>query len=269
MKKIFLAALTMTIILLAAGIALYKSTPVQASVYLRAQTKGARPVSEAETPAPFRVINDLTGRFSVLLSAPGWVYVREESVYESDLNNYGILPDGSIIPLKQVIETWAHIDEQGRSFEGVTVMSDANGQVIQVSTYKDNTAVNLSTGETFMHTPEAIGLMDYGLNADIAAFIAANNQQPAFSRDDAQKIVTVAWQETYQEPLNIVEFKLPVQSLRTVAVLDDISGQIISIDKIATFTDGSERTISRLLVTMKFDEEPPQDVIKYLEGDKP
>ncbi len=269
MKKILLATFTVLIILLAAGIALVRSTTVQANDFLRAQTKETRPIPESDSPAPSQIINNLTGQFSVLLSSPGWIYVREESVYESDLNNYGVLPDGSIIPLKQIIETWAHIDEKGQSFEGVTIMSDANGQVVQVSIYKDNTSVNLSTGETFVHAPESMGLMDYGLNADIAAFMASTNQQPEFSKDDTQKTVTVSWQETYKEPLNIVEFKLPVQSLRTVAVLDAISGQIITIEKIATFTDGSERTISRLVVTFKFDQKPPQDVINYLEGEKP
>jgi hypothetical protein len=58
---------------------------------------------------PSNVISGFVNKSSKTINQPGWVHVVETTTYDIDQENNGVLPDGTVIPLSYINDSWFHI----------------------------------------------------------------------------------------------------------------------------------------------------------------
>lgn len=205
-------------------------------------------------------------RQSEVLKGAGWIYVIE--VHQRNKETAGSLSMGQQIPINYVLETWYHLDGQGKVLELITLMKNENNEIVQVSVYGKGIWQNLTVGEKWQGDPPTLNL-DYGFSKDIAS---ASSWGSTLNREEnklsnGKSTLAFSINDEFDQPIKIEGYENLIVSGETRAQFDPQSGALISLDRILVDENGVQHFAEQMRIQAfeKIDL-PPEDVLKYLEG---
>ena len=216
--------------------------------------------------SPTDLISLLTKKAEAIAKMPGWLHVSENIVYDIDKENTGVLPNGTVVPLEQISETWYHVNEQGKVYQYVNTSTTTDGQTIQVSVFLDNVILNLTTNIVVAMNPYSLGALDYRFSSEMQDYMTRTGKTPSLmSTDvDGRQAAIFTIEEALDSPTTTENYTEPVYGLRTVAYFDMDNGLLYRLERYRIFKDGSERTFYRTDITVEPDATPPQDILDYI-----
>jgi hypothetical protein len=220
---------------------------------------------------PTDVISDLVNKSAKTINQPGWVHVQETTVYDIDQENNGILPDGKIVPLSYVNDSWYHINSNGLVDQSLSAMKSDTGEILQTTIFTNNSLWSSSANQDTPQGPYYLGSLDYNFAADVQDVLSRLSTQPEFvnSKDSADSgISTFVVNEKYDTPLLTVDYKIPVYSVSTIASFDNTTGFLVELKRVMKFEDGSERAYFHIVLKIETGTEPPKDVLTLIEERK-
>jgi hypothetical protein len=208
----------------------------------------------------------LTKKAEAIAKTPGWLHVTENIVYDIDKENTGVLPNGTVLPLEQISETWYHVNEQGKVYQYVNTSTTTEGQTIQVSVFMDNVIVNLTTNYVVAMNPYSLGALDYRFSNEMQDYMTRIGKTPALriTDVDGRQAAIFTIEETLDPPTTTDNYTEPVHGVRTVAYFDMDTGLLFQLERYRIFKDGSERTYYRTDITVEPNATPPQDILDYM-----
>ena len=128
-----------------------------------------------------------------------WIHIKEERIFDIDVPNNGVLPNGEVIPLHQVNDIWYYVNAAGRITTTITIMHDEKGHVVQVGLCKDGVSWNSATKQKDSCEPTPLSL-DGGFQQEVqwltskGAFIE-KEEKVALSRNNKVGYRVVLTQE--------------------------------------------------------------------------
>lgn len=228
---------------------------------------------------PVDKVRLLVENASRIINQPGWVYLKTIQVSDTDLENFGVLPDGSVIPESYVMENWFHINEDGLVYEMIGMMKTLEGEIVQISAAANsktwNSAFEGFEGEETPFFPKSLGGMDGRFLRNLEEQVEKFQQQPELVMEtvNGNLLVTVSYSQIQEWPQlkenyknwQIAQYKeLPISNTVT-AVFDAATGFNIKTESVLTFEDGSQRVLYSSKKYIETGIQPPAGMLKYLE----
>lgn len=166
-------------------------------------------------------------------------------------------PDGSTIPATTIHESWYTLNKQGMIENGLYLVKNQDGQILQQVVYQQNIAYNLTFPDIVPIKMEADtfgsqAYFDFNFLKDMRKSIdtdAFTNLEAKSIDMDGKPALQFALQWEYETPVAIAEFSALVQSVTTRLVFDIETGESNQIETIYHLTDGTETT-SLMTVTL-------------------
>jgi hypothetical protein len=253
---------------------------VSCSSYVKENTENTQPItssqsnenlSSAATQTPEAISNysvsDFINKSEKLINQPGWIHVQETTSYDIDQENNGVLPDGQVIPLSYITDTWYHINSDGLVEESVSIMKSNDGaKTLQTSIFTDNKSWSSSDNQEMPQKPYSLGALDHNFFADVQDISKRLSIQP--EQEVSENISTFAITEKLDQPLLTVDYKMPVYSISTFASFDSTTGLLVEIKRIMRFENGSERNYFHVTMKTETGIEPPKDILALIEQRK-
>lgn len=202
----------------------------------------------------------------VLKGGAEWIHVTELHQRNKDVT--GMLSTGQQIPANYVLDTWYHLDKQGKVFELINIMKAENNEIIQVSTYSKGVWQNLTVGEKWHGDSPTLNL-DYGFSSDIANAPAwgsiLNREENKLSNGRSALVFTI--KDVFDQPVKIEGYGKLIMSGETRAQFDSQSGALLSLDRVFVDENGDQFVAEQMeILAFEKIDLPPQDVLGYLEG---
>jgi len=221
--------------------------------------------------SPTDAISDFVNRSAKRINQPGWVHVQETTVYDIDQENNGVLPDGKVIPLSYINDSWYHINNDGLVDQSVSMMKSDTGETLQTTVFTNNVSWSSSANEDTAQGPYYLGSLDYHFAADVQDVLSRLSVQPEFvnAKDSIiSGISTFAVNEKLDPPLLTVDYKMPVYLVSTIANFENTTGFLTELNRVMKFEDGSERTYFHITLKIDTGIEPPKEIITLIEEGK-
>jgi hypothetical protein len=170
-----------------------------------------------------------------------------------------VYPDGSEIPATTVHESWYTLNEQGMKQDGVYLVKDLEGLIIQEVVYRDNIAYNLTFPEIApskmsidKFEPQALFDFDYVKNLRNAIDTGKYTTLKATSITDKNKSTTqFTITQEYQKPVQTVEVPAPIVSVSTTLNFDPETGASPKIETSYRLSDNKELTSSIEVIVLE------------------
>ena len=213
--------------------------------------------------SPYALFRTLSQTADGLLAAPGWVATLEEWEHDVDNESYGYLSDGSPQPRIYQRETWYHIDENGRVFESVSFVRDAEENILETSAFANGQFVpRAAPEEPFPQKPYRLHLNDQFLG-NLVANLRQGNGSASLAELDEQSVMLFRVDEyfTNNDP---ALYSQAILGDQVSAYLDLETGLLRALQTVARLEDGSQRTLEWMRLTVANDQEPPEAVIEVL-----
>jgi len=267
---------TVLLIALVVAFAYSKYSDVRASekniLPLDSSRLNAEEESEANQQAlPIDSISNLINKSAKTINQSGWVHVEETTVYDIDQENNGILPDGKMIPLSYINDSWYHINDEGLVDQSVSMMKSDTGEILQTTIFSNNVSWSSSANEDTAQGPFYLGALDYNFAADVQDILSRQSVQPEFVNEKESiksGISTFAVNEKLDPALLTVDYKMPVYSVSTFASFDNTTGFLTELNRVMKFEDGSERTYFHITLKIDTGLEPPKEIVTLIEERK-
>lgn len=221
-------------------------------------------VQELNAKAVQQVMQELKAK--TLLGA--WLHIHWTEVFDQDVPNNGVFPNGMAIPNQQINDTWYHVSDQGAVIESVSIMRTMDGKIVQMGVTSKGTSWNSATQEINSQLQLSIdqGLLDNNfLSNDLKWLeqfgnVATTGDLTLSNGDLGVEVVIGAKNDT---PVKTEAYEKPSVGSETRAVFDLSTGYLLSREVIFWFVDGSQRMFSQL--TQEITVAPPTDeVLDYL-----
>jgi hypothetical protein len=219
---------------------------------------------------PLEQLASLNEKASALTTQPGWIYIRSETVYDTDTENNGVLPNGMEIPLAQVSEEWYHINEAGLVDQSVSAMYNVDGETVQIDVVNNGVSWNSATDETTDWSPYAFGDTSGGL-ADLAQSALEETGQTlemVTEKVNGRNVSTFTLPYTLTPPLKFPDYDQTATEITTIVSLDNKTGLAVAYTQVMTLEDGSQRTFYHTDVEFQADATPPDEILALLEAHK-
>jgi hypothetical protein len=218
--------------------------------------------------SPTDLMTLLNKKATAITKKPGWLHVTETVVYDVDKENLGVLPNETVIPLEYKMETWYHINPQGKVYEYVQIQSTMDGDIVQVSVFVNQVIVNVITNYALQMPPYALGQLDYRFSNEMADFMSRTGKNPKLkiATRDGHNAAIFTLEETLSEPITTDNYNDQVYGTRTIAYYDTENGLLFRLERIRIFKNGPERTFYRTDITVEQNATPPDDILDYLKG---
>ena len=168
-----------------------------------------------------------------------------------------VYPDGSTIPATTIHESWYTLNQQGMIENGLYLVKNQDGQILQQVVYKQNMAYNLTFPDIapVKMTADIFGSQAY-FDFDFLKDMRKSIDTDAFTNLEAKTIdiagkpaLQFALQWEYETPVTFIELSEPAQSVTTRLAFDIETGASNQIATTYHLTDGTETT-SSLIVTL-------------------
>lgn len=212
-----------------------------------------------------QAIQNLVAQWSgTVRQGSGWLYMVTHHMRDKD--RVSSLPNGQVIPLNYLSETWYHLNDQGQAVEVIAFMRSEDGEPVQISTFRGNIWRNLTIGEKWGGEPFTPRL-DLGFSADAA-------QAHGWGSTLSQQTVTLAgrtalrftMRDEFGSPLLMEGYTQPVISAERRAYFDTRSGALLLLERVLVTADGKERVVERVdPITIEYGAEPPAEVLAFLQ----
>lgn len=208
----------------------------------------------------------LAKRQSEVLQGAEWIHVVE--LHQRNKETAGSLSTGQPIPLNYILETWYHLNGEGKVFEFVNMMKSETNEIVQVSIYANAIWQNLTVGETWQGDPPTLNL-DYGFSNDLAmspSWGSTVNREENMLSDGTSALV-FSIRDEFDQPTKIEGYEKLIIRGETRVHFDAQSGALLSWDRIFVDENGEQFYSEQMKVqTFEKSDPPPNDVLKYLEG---
>jgi hypothetical protein len=211
-----------------------------------------------------QAIQTLVAQWSdTVLQGSGWLHMVTHHMRDKD--RVSSLPNGQVIPLDYLSETWYHLNDQ-EAVEVIAFMRSEDGEPVQISTFRGNIWRNLTIGEKWGGEPFTPRL-DLGFSADAA-------QAHGWGSALSQQTVTLAgrpalrftMRDEFGSPLLMEGYAQPVISAERRAYFDARSGALLLLERVLVTADGKERVVERVdPTTIEYGVEPPAEVLALLQ----
>jgi hypothetical protein len=197
---------------------------------------------------------------------PGWLHFiyREEHPFGG---NTGVMYNGEPLPNTYLQETWYRLDENRMVVEGVFLLKDEIGEIMQVTVFRDSAWHNLTTGETFpTDKAPSIQLDGHFAQKLETAYIEGGQLTQTETLFEGKSVVVFSYEKTFTPPLVLDNYPEPVQQVRGNAYVDPINGAVLVLERIFWNTRGQELVALRtLLIKIETNVNLPGEILKYLE----
>ncbi len=168
-----------------------------------------------------------------------------------------VYPDSAPIPATTIHESWYTLNQQGMIENGLYLVKNQDGQILQQVVYRQNVAYNLTFPDItpVKMTTDSFGSQPY-FDFDFLKDMRKSIDTDAFTNLEAKTIdiagkpaLQFALQWEYETPVNFIEFLEPAQSVTTRLAFDIETGASNHIETTYHLIDGTEIT-SSLIVTL-------------------
>lgn len=202
-----------------------------------------------------------------ITNQPGWIHVKDTVIGDSDQENNGVLPDGTVIPKSYTDESWFHINTGGLVFESLTTMFTLDGKKVQTSILHDNNYWNTATDKSTPQSPYSLGSFSGDFSSILNNYISRTNKSPLINTIDmnGRSVILFSIDDPQKVPLTPPDFKQPVTSVKTNAYFDNDTGFMIQRDEIMTLTDGTVRTLYTVTTDVEIGSRPPEKIISQIQ----
>jgi hypothetical protein len=215
---------------------------------------------------PQKKLAALTAKARLYINQPGWVHVNEKIVYDTDSQDRGTLMNGTVVPLIQTIDIWYHINSEKRVYEYVWIMTDQNGDTVDVGVFRNNYLFDLMNNTSSPQNPYPLSL-DYQFEDEMNSFISRNGRPLVETADVNGKTAAVfTLDETLAAPKTTTDFTQPFISAGTAASFDTDTGLLLRLVRTVTLADGTKRTFYTDDLTIEMGVQPTQEVQNYVNG---
>jgi hypothetical protein len=195
-----------------------------------------------------------------------WIHVQQNIKYDNDLENLGVMPNGTAIPNAQINDTWYHVDDAGFVIEVVSIMRTSDGQIVQVGVCSNNTSWNSATNETSPYERFTLDGFDYGFLKKDLQWLEGSGHTATIANailPNGDKGIEVVIGAKYDEPEKTNDYNKPSIQAETRAVFDSTTGYLVSRVVTVWFFDGSQRVFSSMIQKVTF-ESPTDEVLNFL-----
>ncbi|GEM_PF-5262554 len=199
---------------------------------------------------------------------PGWlhtVYQEEHPAAEGPADTeYGIS-----IPPTFLFETWYQINASNQVVEGVSLMRDLSGQLIQVSVYRNKVWHNLTINENMtVDRPPSLRLDGRFLLHLEDAYSRGAQLSKTGVLVENQNLIRFTYREVYDTPL-VVRItdasSIPAQETSRSAYVDPTDGRVVVLETMFKTISGQELvTLRTILRTIENVSAPPAEILEYL-----
>jgi hypothetical protein len=213
------------------------------------------------------LLRELNVKGKKFFNQPGWVHVTEKIMYDTDKQDRGTLPSGTIIPLVQVVDIWYHINSSKLVYEYVWTMSSQSGEPIEVTVFLHNLLYNLTTNISNPLNPYTLSL-DYQFADELDYFISNSGNHPVVKTALVDGINTTVFtlDEKLSSPRTTTDYTQPINAIGTIASFDTETGLLLKLVRTVTLADGTRRIFYTDSIKIEKSVQPPQDVQDYVNG---
>lgn len=195
---------------------------------------------------------------------PGWlhfVYQEEHPEAQSSAEYNGIT-----IPATFVLDTWYQLDSSLSVVEGVTIMRDEAGQIVQVTVYRDRVWHNLTMQEDFSVEQSPSVRLDGRFLAQLEdSFTNGGKISQTSVASNGQELTLFQYEETFDPPIVLNDLAIPVKKGQRYAYFDPISGHLAMLETVFTTLNGKEIMTLRTSLQLIENINPPNEILAYLE----
>jgi hypothetical protein len=212
------------------------------------------------------LLKSLTAKARLTINQPGWVHVNEKIVYDTDKQDRGTLMNGASIPLKQTIDVWYHINDAKLVYEYVWIMTNQDGDTIDIGVYLHNNLFDLINNTSTPQDPYHLSL-DYQFEDEMSSFISRSGH-PVVTTDNVngRNATVFALSETLSAPKTTTDYNQPFVAAGSIAYFDSETGFLLRIVRTVTFADGTTRTFYTDNLSIELNVQPPTEVQNYVNG---
>ena len=210
----------------------------------------------------------LDNKAVAITKQPGWIYVKDMVIGDSDQENNGVLPDGTVIPKSYTNESWFHINSGGLVFESLTIMFTLDGKKVQTSILHDNNYWNTAIDKSTLQSPYSLGSFSGDFPSILNDYISRTNNSPLINTIamNGRSVILFSIEDPQKVPLTPPDFKQPVISVKTNAYFDSETGFMVQRDEIMTLTDGTVRTLYTVTTDVEIGSRPPEEIISQIQN---
>jgi hypothetical protein len=202
-----------------------------------------------------------------ITNQPGWIHVKDTVIGDSDQENNGVLPDGTVIPKSYTDESWFHINTGGLVFESLTTMFTLDGKKVQTSILHDNNYWNTATDKSTPQSPYSLGSFSGDFPSILKDYVSRTNKSPLINTIDmnGRSVILFSIGDPQKVPLTPPDFKQPVISVKTNTYFDSDTGFMVQRDEIMTLTDGTVRILYAVTIDVEIGSSPPEEIISQIQ----
>ena len=154
----------------------------------------------------------------------GWLHTIRQTEHPDKESPLAMLSNGVQVPTAYLLENWVLTDGDGKAIQGVFLMRDLSGEIIQVSVYRDLTWHNLTVDEEVSVKKATDFKPDFGFLANMSTVYEYGGQ--VFQSEaplDRRRVLVFSYEETHDPPLLLDDFS------QIVSIIFLISGFILAI----------------------------------------
>ena len=207
--------------------------------------------------SPEEILQSLNNKATKNLE-PGWIHLHTEIVYDTDMENNGVLPNGVEIPLHQINDAWYLLNEESLVIESVFIMKTTDGDIVQIGTYKNGVGNNSVIDDPVSEVPYPLAL-DGGLSRAMTQMRERGEVFTFREFVNANGVTKVEFNSTttFEIPIKSIDYNQRTISNRSRIVFDKETGVMELKEIIAYLENGTERVFQKL--TQEVTKEAPTD----------
>jgi len=215
---------------------------------------------------PLVTVGTLQARAIMTFAQNGWVHMVQTVSHDVDPEPYSSLPDGTPIPAKHLIETWANITGAQVVTQRVVYLRTLSGQILQTGAYNEGILWNSATGAREAQTAAAAGAFDLGFAANLGEYKRAGATiTQALAQLDGAEVIEILVDHPFARPSLYEDYTQEVAGQRVRASYDPHTGQLKQLEWVMRLADGSERVYGLWQITLEANATPPESVLAALD----
>lgn len=191
----------------------------------------------------------------------GWLYMKDSQKFDVDPP----MEKGDVPLVDTTTDYWYYINSSGYVERFVTITRTMDGQTQQVGIYSNGTGWNTMVDEIEPMEPFFFDSFDYGLPYGFKSPDFKSNNITLNGGSDAVEFTYTIMEE---KPLDAFFYSAsaPLVSTEYDYIFNSATGFFVSSKTIAHLEDGTQRVLLHVqMEQIKFNAEPPADVLKYFE----
>lgn len=261
MKKLLVPLSLMLILVIGFALTANRVSAVNSSSHTAAIAESSdMSLEEVQSSTALQIFQDLNDKAQAKIGE-GWLYMRDSQKFDADPSK-----EEGYVPLVDVTtDYWYYINGSGFAERFVTITRTMDGQIQQVGIYSDGTTWNTMVDEIEVMEPFFFESFNYGLPY---GFKSPDFKSNNITLEDGSNAVEFTYSLKEDKPIQLFQYSSSARAkdIGFEYLFDSETGFFVSVKQIVHFEDGSQRILSYVqLEEIKFNAEPPADILKYFD----